>query len=182
MFSRESQESVEVNRGPVEGTQLFMFGADAEGARVVDAPRGARAFPRTRSSHSTQRSAYAQFQKRADRENQVPREGSFAAPIARRSDTSKENRVNKVMLTGRLGRNARVRETNGGRLVADFFLGTEEFSKDLRGKWQQKTAWPYGKKTRPGRCTEQELIALRTLMINQAREVFCQGRFPASLI
>jgi hypothetical protein len=44
--------------------------------------------------------------------------------------------------------------------------------------------WPmaYGRKTRPGRCTEQELIALRTLMINQAREVFCQGRFPATLI
>ena len=41
---------------------------------------------------------------------------------------------------------------------------------------------PYGEKTRPGCCHEQELIALRTLMINQAREVFCQGRFSASLI
>ena|SRR5437879_11659038 len=41
---------------------------------------------------------------------------------------------------------------------------------------------PYGEKTRPGRCPEQELIAQRPLMINQAREVFCQGRFPASLI
>ncbi len=40
----------------------------------------------------------------------------------------------------------------------------------------------YGEKTRPGRCPEPELIALRPLMINQAREVFCQGRFPASLI
>src|SRR5260370_32072049 len=29
---------------------------------------------------------------------------------------------------------------------------------------------------------EPELIALRTLMLNRAREVFCQGRFPASLI
>ncbi len=37
------------------------------------------------------------------------------------------------------------------------------------------------RETRPGRCPEQELIALRTLMINQAREVFCQERFPASL-
>src|SRR6266403_5872364 len=34
----------------------------------------------------------------------------------------------------------------------------------------------------PGRCPEPEIIALRTLMINQAREVSCQGRFPASLI
>jgi hypothetical protein len=41
---------------------------------------------------------------------------------------------------------------------------------------------PYGQKNRPGRCHEPEIIALRTLMTNQAREVFCQGRFPASLI
>src|SRR5437588_1940422 len=40
----------------------------------------------------------------------------------------------------------------------------------------------YGEKTRPGRCSEPELIAQRPLMINQAREVFCQGRLPASLI
>ena len=40
----------------------------------------------------------------------------------------------------------------------------------------------YGEKTRPGRCPEQQLIAQRPLMINQAREVFCQGRLPASLI
>jgi hypothetical protein len=37
-------------------------------------------------------------------------------------------------------------------------------------------------KTRPGRCPEQELIALRTWMLNQAREVFYHGTFPASLI
>src|SRR6266705_84042 len=37
-------------------------------------------------------------------------------------------------------------------------------------------------KTRPGRCPEQELIAQRPLMINLTREIFCQGRFPASLI
>src|SRR5258708_18726267 len=40
----------------------------------------------------------------------------------------------------------------------------------------------HGQKTRPSRCPEPEIIALRTLMIKQAREVFCQGRFPASLI
>ena len=38
------------------------------------------------------------------------------------------------------------------------------------------------KKTGPGHCPEQQLIAQRPSMINQAREVFCQGRFPASLI
>jgi hypothetical protein len=40
----------------------------------------------------------------------------------------------------------------------------------------------YGEKTRPGHCPEQQLIAQRPSMINQAREAFCQGRFPASLI
>src|SRR5258708_38415185 len=39
----------------------------------------------------------------------------------------------------------------------------------------------HGQKTRPGRCPEPALIALRTLMINQVREVFCQSRFPVSL-
>jgi hypothetical protein len=34
----------------------------------------------------------------------------------------------------------------------------------------------YGQKARPGRCSAQELIAQRTLMINQAREVFCQDK------
>src|SRR6266404_4145992 len=43
-------------------------------------------------------------------------------------------------------------------------------------------SYPHGQKTRPGRCPDQELIALRKLMINKAREVSCQGRFPASLI
>ncbi len=31
----------------------------------------------------------------------------------------------------------------------------------------------YGQKTRPDRCPAPEIIALRTLMITQAREVFC---------
>src|SRR5215469_5783660 len=41
---------------------------------------------------------------------------------------------------------------------------------------------PFGEKTRPGHCPEQQLIAQRPSMINQAWEAFCQGRFPASLI
>ena len=40
----------------------------------------------------------------------------------------------------------------------------------------------YGEKTRPGQCPEQQLIAQRPSMINEAREVLCKGRFPASLI
>ena len=40
----------------------------------------------------------------------------------------------------------------------------------------------YGQTTGPGHCTEQQLIAQRPSMLNEAREVLCQGRFPASLI
>jgi hypothetical protein len=40
----------------------------------------------------------------------------------------------------------------------------------------------YGQKNYPARCPEQELIALCTLVTNQAREIFCDGSFPASLI
>ena len=40
---------------------------------------------------------------------------------------------------------------------------------------------PYGEKTRPGHCPEEEIIPLRTLTINQAREVYCKRRIPASL-
>jgi len=39
-----------------------------------------------------------------------------------------------------------------------------------------------GQDTRPGHCPRQQLIGQRPSMINQAREVFCQARFPASLI
>jgi hypothetical protein len=35
------------------------------------------------------------------------------------------------------------------------------------------SADPYSQITRPGCCPEPEIMALRMLMINQAREVFC---------
>src|SRR5215813_6580736 len=40
----------------------------------------------------------------------------------------------------------------------------------------------YGEKTGPGHCLGQQLIAQRPSVINEAREVLCQGRFPISLI
>ena len=40
---------------------------------------------------------------------------------------------------------------------------------------------PYGEKTRSGHFPEEQIIDLRTLTINQAREVFCKRRIPASL-
>jgi len=41
---------------------------------------------------------------------------------------------------------------------------------------------PNGQDTRPGHCPRQQLIGQRPSMIDQAREVFCQARFPASLL
>ena len=40
---------------------------------------------------------------------------------------------------------------------------------------------PYGEETGPGHSSELQLIAQRPPMINLAREISCQGRFPASL-
>jgi single-strand DNA-binding protein len=45
------------------------------------------------------------------------------------------------MLAGRLGRDAEVRHTKVGQIVANFSLGTEESYKDRLGEWQKKTAW-----------------------------------------
>ena len=50
------------------------------------------------------------------------------------------------------------------------------------GDAARASRFPYGEKTRPGQCPEQQLFARPPSMINQAREVLCQGRFPASLI
>ena len=133
-----SQESLQVKCGPVQGAQLLMFGEDAGSSPV---------FHRA----SSQRSAYKQWLTRTGGNNteqfeggsqrRVARDGNRPLRAARGSDPKGEYRLNKVMLTGRLGRNARMRETKSGQMVADFFVGTEEFHKDLLGQWQQRPAW-----------------------------------------
>ena len=66
---------------------------------------------------------------------------SSAQPNGNQRDLEGQNAVNKVMLAGRLGRDAEVRHTKGGLIVANFSLGTEEWYKDRLGEWQKKTAW-----------------------------------------
>jgi len=51
----------------------------------------------------------------------------------------------------------------------------------LRVSWDLKYTTPYGQKTRPGRCPEPELIALPTLMIDQARGGLLSGEIPGIL-
>jgi len=45
------------------------------------------------------------------------------------------------MLAGRLCRDAEVRHTKGGQIVANFSLGTQESYKDRFGRVAKKTAW-----------------------------------------
>ena len=66
---------------------------------------------------------------------------SSAQPNGNQLDLEGQNAVNKVMLAGRLCRDAEVRHTKGGQIVANFSLGTQESYKDRLGEWQKKTAW-----------------------------------------
>lgn len=49
--------------------------------------------------------------------------------------------VNKVILVGRLGSDPQIRETNGGKKVANFSLATDDSYKDNNGNRQKKTDW-----------------------------------------
>jgi len=44
-------------------------------------------------------------------------------------------------VTGRLGRDAVVRQTKNGRVVANFSVAVDESYKDLLGEWHTKTEW-----------------------------------------
>lgn len=61
-----------------------------------------------------------------------------AQPNGNQLDLEGQNAVNKVMLAGRLCRDAEVRHTKGGQIVANFSLGTQESYKDRLGEWQKK--------------------------------------------
>ncbi|WP_456440647.1 single-stranded DNA-binding protein [Caldithrix abyssi] len=49
--------------------------------------------------------------------------------------------VNKVILVGRVGRDAELRYTPSGASVASFSLATNFRSKDADGNWQENTEW-----------------------------------------
>lgn len=137
-----SQESFEVNREVAQGAQLRMFGGSAPALQSSDGVSSKRAPSRSRSSKSSERSSDKQWRTRVGGSAELSEHSEHRTTSRmRESDPHAANRINKVMLTGRLGRNARPRETNGGQSVADFFVGTDEFFKDTLGEWQQKTAW-----------------------------------------
>lgn len=49
--------------------------------------------------------------------------------------------INKVILVGRLGKDAIVRKTANGSSVANFSVATSESRKDEKGEWVEKTEW-----------------------------------------
>jgi len=52
-----------------------------------------------------------------------------------------QSELNKVAVTGRLGRHAVVRQTKNGHVIANFSVAVDESYKDLLGEWHKKTAW-----------------------------------------
>jgi len=49
--------------------------------------------------------------------------------------------VNKVLLVGNLGRDAEIRNTNGGTQVASLRLATTDRQKSASGEWTDHTEW-----------------------------------------
>jgi single-strand DNA-binding protein len=52
-----------------------------------------------------------------------------------------QDAINQVILTGRLGKDATVRRTQNGKVVANFSVGVEESHQDRQGQWLKKTSW-----------------------------------------
>jgi single-strand DNA-binding protein len=50
-------------------------------------------------------------------------------------------RAERKTVTGFIGRYGAVRETQTGKVVANFAVGMDESYKDLLGEWRKKTAW-----------------------------------------
>ncbi len=68
----------------------------------------------------------------------VTSQGSAAQ---RKGEFAGRSGLNRVNVTGRLGRDAVVRQTKNGRVVANFSLAVDEAYKDRLGEWHTKTEW-----------------------------------------
>ena len=129
-----SNKSLEVNAALAEGAKQATFEKEAQtpsGTGTPTSPRRPNGQP-------------AETQAEQNGSGETPQRSSptsSAQPNGNQRDLEGQNAVNKVMLAGRLGRDAEVRHTKGGLIVANFSLGTEESYKDRLGEWQKKTAW-----------------------------------------
>jgi hypothetical protein len=75
--------------------------------------------------------------KQAGRRLGVTSQGSAAQ---RKGEFAGRSGLNRVNVTGRLGRDAVVRQTKNGR-VANFLVAVDESYKDRLGEWHTKTEW-----------------------------------------
>jgi single-strand DNA-binding protein len=79
----------------------------------------------------------------------TPRAASGPMPAApsqgntgqRHAGPTQQKKIHRVAVTGRLGRNAVVRQTKNGHVVANFSVAVDESYKDLLGETHKKTAW-----------------------------------------
>lgn len=49
--------------------------------------------------------------------------------------------VNKSILLGNVGKDPDIRTTQGGAIIANFSIATEDRRKDAQGNWQPETEW-----------------------------------------
>jgi len=71
----------------------------------------------------------------------TPAAASSGAAAQGKVGLTGQSKLNKVAVTGRLGRDAVVRQTKNGHVVANFSVAVDESYKDLLGEWHKKTAW-----------------------------------------
>jgi single-strand DNA-binding protein len=129
-----SNKSLEVHAALAEGAKQATFEKEAQ----TPSGTGTPASPRRPDGQPAETQA---LQNGSGETPQRSSPSSSAQANGNQRDLEGQNAVNKVMLAGRLGRDADVRHTKGGLIVANFSLGTEESYKDRLGEWQKKTAW-----------------------------------------
>jgi single-strand DNA-binding protein len=71
----------------------------------------------------------------------TPAASSPGTAAQRQGEFAGRSGLNRVNVTGRLGRDAVVRKTKNGRVVANFSVAVDESYKDQLGELQKKTAW-----------------------------------------
>jgi single-strand DNA-binding protein len=49
--------------------------------------------------------------------------------------------INKSILLGNVGKDPDIRTTQGGAIIANFSIATEDKRKDAQGNWQAETEW-----------------------------------------
>jgi single stranded DNA-binding protein len=72
---------------------------------------------------------------------QTPAVSAPCSASQRKGEFGGQRGLNRVNVTGRLGRDAVVRRTKNGRVVANFSIAVDESYKDLLGEWHKKTEW-----------------------------------------